>query len=217
MATLAVAGDALKLWDYCRLAYSKYGIKLSFPANTDPTKTYQWRYLQALDKKCTDWGFNDDLIQTFIDIVASYAKSKGILCKGLAVFHQSNVLQICYNELQAREKADIQRGDVITAAHNWFLQQTAGSDPVKLMMRRARPEAYCNLTIWYKASKLPILYLSLCQPCCKAIRLLQGQMDEEMLPSSVELYKVRYTYYNTDINLQHAQNILGDLVVKPSY
>lgn len=184
----------------CSEAYLRHGNKLSLPANTDRTKTYQWRYAKAIAAKLAEWEFDDDTSKKFIDIAAKHAKSGGFMHKGLAVLHQSNMLAICLNELKQEEQANNNNISLLQSAHNWLMAQAAGQDIVKILLHRNNRWAYCNLTIWYQASKLSDLYLALSQKCRTALsRLAEINPNERScMPSGPRLYMLR-TEFMRDI------------------
>jgi len=217
MATISPTDAAIvDLWKKCKVSYSRHGHKLSFPKDTDPRRTYQWRYLASLNRKCQEWEFGEQLISDFISIVVEYSKEKQIIRKGLAVFHQNNVLEICYKTLLQRQKLDNQRSDLIESAHKWLVGQIGGNDPLKTMLQRPKPKAFCNLTIWYEASKLPMLYIALSKLCVRAIKQLQGSTDLQLLPSLSELFMLRQRFYRDSDNLEHARRILGSTLIAPA-
>src|SRR4051812_10357354 len=117
------------IWDWCRDAYLRLANKrLSFPKNTDITKTYQWRYLKALERKFVEWEFNDVLCKAFIDVAIINAKKLKLFDKGLSIFLMKDLLSKCYNELT--EKAH-RNNDVITIISHpkkWLVNELENSN-----------------------------------------------------------------------------------------
>ena len=181
------------VWNWCSDAYLRNGQRLKFPANTNPSNTYQWRYVKAIAIRFAEWQFDDDTCRKFISIAAKYAKDKGVLRKGLSVLHQSNMLDVCYEMLQRESDTDRQSTDSLEFTHKWLMRQFGEADPVKVLLLRPRTGALCNLTQWYKANRISDLYLAMSNSCCRALADL-GRMNPEernLLPKLTKLYSLR--------------------------
>lgn len=184
------------VWDLCTEAYSRCGIRLSFPKGTPPEKTYQWRYIIGLVKKFEEWQFDEHLMRRFIEIIASYSKQINMSHKGLAIFHQKNILEVCYKKLLDENSVGEDRLSIIREAHNWLLARSAGGDVVKYLLYRGDLDAYCNLTIAFKSNKLPDYYLALSKYCMAAIMNLSSTHSSErsQLPSYYKLFEIRENF-----------------------
>lgn len=176
------------VWDWCSDAYLRYGQRLTFPSATDKRKTYQWRYAKALARKFDQWGFDDSTSRKFIDIAVGHAKHIGVLRKGLAVLHQSNMLDICYKKLQEQSDRNMQEVDSITSMKKWF-DNMVGNDRA-ILLYRSNPRAYCNITTWYKANKISALFLALSRSCTYALSQLSPE-ERQVLPSVERLFLLR--------------------------
>lgn len=212
MSTIQIEDNQVQhVWDLCSAAYLRHGSRLSMPANTDPTKTYQWRYAKAITAKFNEWDFDNDTSAKFIDIAAKRAKERGLLHKGLSILHQNDMLQICFQALQQEERGN--KGNVVLLrdTKNWVDSQINGRDPISVLLARTSNRALCNLSIWYKASKLSNLYLSLSQSCRTALSRLSQQSPDErgQFPSAPKLYMLRVEFLNDIGNKRHAQQIFN--------
>jgi len=189
----AIEEDRIQaVWDWCSEAYLRHGKRLTFPANTDRKKTYQWRYARAIANKFQQWDFDDQTARKFIDIAVNYAKQKGSLHKGLAVLHQSNMLDVCYKKLQEQSDKNGQELDVLASTKKWFDQVTDGNT-INILLHRADPRSFSNLTIWYRANRLSPLFLALSHSCTSALTRLQKDNPDErtMLPTAARLFSLR--------------------------
>lgn len=210
MSTLQIAEDQVQnVWDWCSEAYLRHGSRLTLPANTNPTKTYQWRYARAITNKFNEWNFDTDTSRKFIDIAAKRAKECGLLHKGLAILHQHNMLQICYEELQQEERHNHDNISLLRGMKQWVDSQIGDSDPLSIMLSRANNRSLCKLTIWYKATKLSPLYLSLSQSCRTALSRIQESFPDErrLMPSAPQLYVQRTEFLDEVENKRQAQLI----------
>lgn len=178
-----------QLFEVCQQSYLRHNVRIQLPANTDPTKTYQWRYLKSLDKKFSQWGFDQDLEKRFIDITIDYCFENKLTKKGLAIFHQTNLMEMCYNKLVSESKNIENNIITLKNTHQWLKSQV-GSKPLSNLLLRDLPWEYCNLTKWYLASKIPMLYLAISNVCKHALTKLQEQNSDErrLLPTHTKLF-----------------------------
>ena len=197
------------VWDWCSDAYLRNGKRLSFPSNTDRKKTYQWRYARAIACKFAQWKFDNPTARKFIDIAVGHAKSIGVLHKGLAVLHQSNMMDVCYKKLQQQSEKNGQDLIVLTNMKKWF-DRTIGGD-VKVLLHRSAPGAFTNLTMWYKARRLSPLFLALSKSCTYALAKLHEQdpVERKMLPSLSKLFMLRSQVVDDISNLKRIRRIFS--------
>jgi hypothetical protein len=212
MKTCHIDADRIwKVWEWCSDSYLRSGIRLSFPKNTKPERTYQWRYCKAIAEKFTQWDFDDSDCQHFIDIAVKYAKKAGSLRKGLAVLHQGNMLDAVYDILQGEKSSTNDSIDVLEHTKRWLKSQIGNRPPLEVLLERQDADSLTNIAIWYQASKLPGLYIALSKMCCQALARLkkQGSIDNDLLPTVVDLYRLRSDFIDNDDNLREARVVLG--------
>lgn len=179
------------VWDWCSDAYLRHGRKLTYPANTDIHKTYQWRYVKAIAQKFDTWGFDDSTSRKFIDIAVGYAKQRGTLHKGLAVLHRNDMLEICYNILQKQADKNTQNMNTLIDMKKWFDSQT--NNDYKVLLQRITPKAFPNIIIWYRANKISELFMACSKDCMRALAELQKTNQDEyrLLPTLEQLFLLR--------------------------
>lgn len=180
------------VYSICQEEFIKYGYRVKFPANTDPHKTYQWRYLEKLCKNLEQWDFDEGTARVFINSVAEYAKSKKLLHKGLSIFHQSNVLQICYNKVTKIQDNRTQRLETIQSIHNKLHVRCGSRPPLKVLSERGGLGCDYNIVKWYLNGDLNDLYLSVSEPCLKAITIVAQKDNEQrrMLPQDSKIFGI---------------------------
>ena len=213
---MTVTADRIQtLWKWCCDAYLQRGHKLSFPRGTDPAKTYQWRYLEALGQKFVEWDFDDDLCRRFISVTAAYAKERGLVHKGLSIFFQRNLLQVCYDRLRAEEDRHASVLDSLASTHDWLAEQVhldGGRPLVDILLRRGGLGSYTNLIKWYQAGHITDLYLALSCACGVALVRL-AKVDERerlLLPKATKLVLVRAPLVRNPALKAKARKILQD-------
>lgn len=200
----------MTVWNWCSDAYLQHGIRLKLPANTDHTTTYQWRYARAITNKFAEWGFDDATSIKFIQIAVKHCKEAGVLRKGLASLHQSNLLKICYNQLKKSSDSNVQTIESLEHVHNWVRKRAEGNLLANLLYRND-PYEYCNLVKWVKATRITHLYLALSKTCYQALDKLSTINQEErlLLPPVTALYMLRSEFIEDANNLKRVKQILG--------
>ena len=173
-----------EVWGLCQDIYLAHGVRLSLPANTDRDRTYQWRYVTGLTDKFQTWGLDRDMARRFLEIGVQYAERRKLLRrKGLAVFFQGNLPDVCLKALQAEAEIGDSWLHGLDSSHRWI--QSAGA-----MTRRESYGAYTNLVKWYRAGKVTELYLALSRAAGRAMRSLPDD-ERSQLPTDTRLYLVR--------------------------
>ena len=213
MSTATTKSTVLDVWDWCREIYLQQGkIKLSFPKGTDPTKTYQYRYVQQLATKLSEWEFDEPTSRRFIEIAVAYARDKGLLHKGLSLMCQKNLLEIAHKRLEREKEQDSGILSELERIHAWVASKIS-SDPVDAMLARRNPDSYCNLVKWYGERRLSDLYLSLSASCGRALARLEqiDPIERQEMPTSSRLYLARMIFLQDDSNGREAKRIMrGD-------
>lgn len=212
MATLDLSVDHItKIWEWCSEAYLRHNIRLQFPTHTDPTKTYQWRYVKAIAQKFDEWDFDDATAKHFIQIAVDHAKYVGVLRKGLAALHQSNMMSICYDKIQSQSATNQQTINSLRHIHAWLSQRIKNKDLFAALLVRTEAGDMCNLVKWVRASRISPLYLSLSRNCCRALSRLEQKNphEREMLPKTTTLYMLRTEFLEDTHNFDQAKSIFG--------
>lgn len=213
MATIDTDEDRIEqVWNLCCEVYAKHGRILSFPAGTNPHKTYQWRYLKKLTQKIEEWDFDNETSKILLDIAVGYIKEKGLLHKGLAALLQSNMLEVCHDRLKKQQNNNSQSIRSLEHVHHWLRSLTKGEDLYPILMNRKDRYSLRNITIWYQSSKLSRLYLALSKSCCKALVSLAtiNPHERSLLPKSLELYSIRQRFIKDSTNESLGKKILQD-------
>jgi hypothetical protein len=202
--------DILKVWRWCHDTYLQYGIKISFPANTDPRKTYQWRYAHSISLKFNHWKFDEDTAKTFIKMAVIQAKQKGILKKGLAALHQNNLLDICYRIVTKQNMTRTNDLDALLLDKKWFDKQMNGVLPLNILLNRSSSRSLATITQWYQSHKISDLFISLSKNCLKAVSRLQNTIDADLLPKQTSLYLLRQDFLVDSSNKRFAAQTFGE-------
>lgn len=205
-----------QIWNWCRESYLRItGQQITLPKNTDPKKTYQWRYLELLNKKLTHLELDDDLCRKFIDITLRYAKKHNLVYKGLSIFTQNNLLQECYNKLREQKDNDETDISIIQRTKRWLddqLAKSSCSNLQELLLRKRGIGTYTNIVRWYEGGNIYDKYLAISRSCGFAIGMLSRDQPTErsLLPKDVSLFLMRNELLS-DMRIRFVlKNILQD-------
>ncbi len=206
-----VADDrVMAVWEWCYDVYLQHGVRIAFPTNTDPHRTYQWRFVSSITKKFSEWGFDDHTAKRFIEIAIDQAKKRGVLRKGLAALHQSNMLDICYKIITSQQHDNTDQIKSLTLMKRWYDAHVGQNDPMKILLQRRTRKALPNIILWYQASTLSDLFLALSKACGLAIAKLQDNVVEKrMLPTTTSLYLLRSEFLSERNNRQITRTLFG--------
>lgn len=201
--------DVEEVWNLCCEAYSLNGFKLAFPKNTIPQNTYQWRYASAIAKKFNEWKFDPETAKRFLYIAVKHSKSAGTMHKGLAALHQGNMLDVCYNKLLDDSNNFAQTITTLSNVKSWLDNKIDGSDLYESLIKRKNKNSFCNLTMWYQASRITPLYIALSKSCVRALVAIDDEYERSIIPRNTSLYLMRSSFLEEANNKRRAKIILG--------
>ncbi len=185
------------IWQMCTQAYLQIGNrKLAFPAQTDRTKTYQWRFLERLNNKFTEWKFTDALKKEYIEAAVTHAKQYKLLDKGLALLHQSNIMKLCYKHVTDKVQRVENSLDTVIRVRKFLVEQMPNGITYKGLLHRQSIGSATNLTRWYQAGHLPALFIAISRSCGLAVsELAKSDINErKVLPNDSSLFILRHTF-----------------------
>lgn len=186
--------DILKLWDICFKAYLQHGYKLSFPQNTDPKRTYNWKYLKEILVKFRKWEFDEQTIIRFVDIAVKRVKYKQLLCKGLSALHQKNLFDLVHKDLVKENTESTRLIEIIESSREYLLSKLNGGcsrkELVKALLTKEKFNKSYVITNAALSKKISKQYMALSYSCNKAISFIKEKNinDSVLLPSLEELY-----------------------------
>ena len=202
----------LSLWYLCQSAFLQQGHKLNFPKNTAPQKTYQWRYLETLQKRFDIWQFDHTTQTKFIEVAAKYARDNRLIQKGLAIFFQNNIMLALYKQTQIEANRQISTIESIEQIHNWLHEQAKNQPLVDVLMKRQGLGSYTNIIRWYDSHRISDVYLSLSKSCLWALARLEriNPTERAVVPKSIKLVMINKAF-TSDVNTKiRARQILQD-------
>lgn len=167
-----------KVFKYCKDAFKNAGINVSFPKNTDPKKTYKWRYIIKFIQKVDELGMSANIMRRLIDEVAKYASKQSRKHKGLALLVNEQVLSMCCDNMADIDKQNIAIVDRIREHHN----KVRGVDLLSKTHKNGLPK----IVKLYMQGEISELFLAISKKCHEAMMRLD-KTERSMLPSGNEL------------------------------
>jgi len=186
----------------------KYGRNFSLPQNTDPQKTYAWRYLTCFAKKLDEYEIDDDHLSLIIEEMLRYAKTRGLLKRGIAILIKQDILMLCIKKLEREEKITEAKTNAIKRSHLFLMDQTKYiNDPRYILSFRRNYNSYVNMTCWFEQGLLSPEYIAISKACKETLSRLESS-ESELFPSPKELLKLKFKVLSGDTT--ELKNILGD-------
>lgn len=184
-----------ELWQKLQTAYYKYGCGLNLPKNTDPTKTYQWRYVVQLCRKLHDWDFDDALTTRYINELVQYAINRGLLNKGLSVVCQANILDKIYKNMKySTQNIDVLL-NLLNSNHEMLLDDSNGNVLEYLTNVTNKRHMITNL---YETGKLSEQYMCLSRNCTSALSKARVGNEIYLVPSAKKMLNLRISLSDLD-------------------
>jgi len=185
--TLAPDIRVWKVFKYCQDKFGKAGIKITFPKDTDPKKTYKWRYLLSFIKKIDEMQASIDTTHQLINAVVKYAASNNQLHKGLSLLTSDKVLEACCNIALQSGKSESNLLDKIKKDRDLV---ESGD-----LLGKKHERGMSNIVRWYIEGSISDLYLSLSKKCHETMMQL-SKIERSMMPNGKELILTRMDILN---------------------
>ena len=203
-ATMTKEERVIQAYGFLKRALKRYRRSVSLPTNTDPTKTYSWRYLERFIDRFDALGLDDESLEVVIEAIVEHAHKSGDLCRGIAILDQKNIINIVLAKLEADIKSEENITKTIEESDRFVRQQLPeGSAARVLLSQRPNRTAYSNITRWYKANQISIGYIAVSRECKKALGTLP-QHELQLFPQPTDLLRMR-------LRLISRQNIVTKL------
>jgi hypothetical protein len=190
-----------KLWSiYQSAMWYVAGRRVNLPKNTDPTKTYQYRWMQGFDKQLHVIGAGDALAEKMIYAVVRWAKSRNKLQMGASILAMQKVLQICHESLIKERHAVVDFGRELLDSKNFILRECGGHLRLEVLVQQ-KAGGYANIVYWLKSNKVSFNYASLSRICHDALNVIERRDPDQRreMPSNLEFLKRRLRILSSDL------------------
>lgn len=179
--------EIMVIYRWFQSSMHKAGRTVKMPANTDSTKTYQYRWIKKFaNRAVNEWHLDMKTIKILVDSIVAYGGRNNLLDQGTNILNMNNVLNICVNTLESA----IHRSDNIISsaiACKAYLERHNLRTAADLAAAR-RTGGYSNLVCLVESGIITIEYLALSRKCNEALEMSVGR---EQLPTIRELFKIR--------------------------
>ena len=191
--SLAIAlPDETKILDifrYCQKSFARYGVQLSFPAGTEPCKTYKWRYLEGFIEHMEKLGLSIQTSYKLIDAMVDHAHThKQLRHRNLAILASASLLSI---GCRAIAKEDKNHKDIVEVLkQDVEFVDSQGDDRLAVLMHRQNRTTAPDIVKWHMQGKISTGFLAISRACRVAMSRLT-ERERAMLPNIAELHDIQ--------------------------
>jgi hypothetical protein len=150
------------------------------PEGTDPTRTYQYRYIAKFlrNMESASWDTTKKVAYYAIQY-AKENKDTSVWTRGLWILTKSNIIDIAYKKAK---EADEQRGADLSKV----VQSKKFAKAHNFDFAHAEEDAFPNIVMWHETGKISLTYMAMSESCKKTLRKLADD-DKAALPSQDEI------------------------------
>lgn len=199
-----------KVWKWCCEAFNANGKILRLPGNTQPHKTYSWRYATRLAQRLEEWDFDDATSERFIRTAVTVAKESKLFHYGLQALLRPSIVELCYLRLKQEEQKKTSLIRIIENTRRALIAKEA-TDPYALLQRQS-VFSYCLLTKLYQEGTITDVYLPFSMSCHRALAVLSrtNTRERSLLPSRADLFALADGFKQDTDFIQQIQEALID-------
>jgi len=194
--------DVLFIYGWFKKAMSSVGRRTTDPKCGDIKKTYQYRAVSKFVDKARDYGLTRDQMQALVKEIILYAKDRKLLHRGSSILNMADIFSVCAKRLELSVEATDTAIELVKQA----AQEIEKYQPLHLP---ENPGGYPRMIVAINNGSLPVELLSLSKKCAFALQRLH-QKDRDLLPSEVELLKLRVKFLMDKSNRDRLKESLGD-------
>lgn len=194
----------------------RYGKSVSFPKNTDPTKTYSWRYFVKFLERYDKLELDDDIMPSVMSAIADYARKHNLLRCGCSMLMKIDLAKICEKKFEQEAEYESKTLEDIERSHNFLCEQLRlerTKDPhltlEGLLIKRVSRRAYANITRWNGAGQITTRYIAVSKLCRRVLRRLDDH-ELNLFPTPRQFLKIRLNLTMPGPLLDGLRSILGE-------
>lgn len=201
----------LEAYSILRREMSRYKKLVAFPKNTDPKKTYAWRYLVQFIDRVDSLELGEKDLDLIIPAVVCQAHKSGLLHRGIAILDQKDLLSSCQTKLEYEAKGERTAIESIKRSKSfvWRYAREKGLSVCDALAYRASRQAYANITSWYETNQISASYLAV-SGCCKRAFGTLSLSELKLFPTAKNLLKIRLSLTGREDLLVQLRTILAD-------
>lgn len=169
----------------------KYGKRVSFPEDTDPKKTYNWRYITNFVNKLDTYGLHESFYPQVITAVVEHAYRKNLLKRGIGVLLRTDLLELVIKKLEQDKRKDTQAYEQIKRSYQLVYDETEPEQMYsKTLLRRQSRNGYTNMVRWYLAGGITLDYVVVSRSARIALGSLSS-IERSNFPDAKTLLRMR--------------------------
>lgn len=182
-----------RVYNILRGKMKGYGRNVQLPTNTDPKKTYSWRYLDTFLKKVEQLNIHDDYIPDILDVLLIHAKRNKLLNRGFAILNKIDISELVLQRFERDEDWRLGKKRRIFSSHEFLLKQQRDSNKnmIELLSHKRTPDAYMNMTCWYEQGFLGIEYIVISKACRKVLSTMKPN-ERAIYPGTIDTMKQKF-------------------------
>jgi hypothetical protein len=188
----------------------RYGKSVSFPKNTDPTKTYSWCYFTKFLERYDELELDDDVMPSVMSAIVDYSRKNNLLRCGCSILVKIDLVKICEEKFKKEVEFENKVLEGIRQSHDFLYKQLCLEGTKNphltlkdLLVRRISRNAYANITRWYEMRRITMPYIAVSRSCRKALRFI-GSDESDIFPTPRQFIKIR-------LNLTMPGSLLDEL------
>lgn len=183
---------------YCQEVFSKHGINLQFPKNTDPKTTYKWRFLAKFCNKVGDLGFSMPAVKAMVE-AAVESNKKVLKQKGLSILLDSKVVNLGMKKLNSAEDNTKSIIDSIKKSKKF----------VDLNKNAVVRKDVSNYIIWYIQNNISLYYFVVSRSCINSLQTVSSRF-KQFTPTKLQLFETRKLIMDNSSLKYTIKNIMGE-------
>jgi len=178
------------------------------PKNTDPKRTYQYRYAAKFMKNME--GVSWETIKKIVYYAVEYAsenRKKSVWTRGLWILTKSNIIVIAYEKSKEEDRQrqlyldKVIKSKKFAEEHNYEFSKTKTEG------------GFPNIVTWYDSGEISLTYLAMSESCKKALTTID-ETDRRMIPDQKEIIRRRIRCLMDKDYREKLKNTLGSDYIK---
>lgn len=193
----------------------RYGRNISFPKDTDPSKTYSWRFLSKFIDDYDKLGLDDSMMNPIIEQLIREADHRKMLRCGISILSKFDLLQLAHDKLKYELQQQKHIIDEIIKSHQFVstqLDQKRTKDPCltieQMLSYQPNRRSYANITRWFESGYLALGYIAISRSCKRAISKLDEQ-QQQIFPDPLQFMAVRLRLLSDQQHVGRMRQLLG--------
>ena len=189
--------------------YKELGLGISLPENTDPRKTYGWRYLVNFVRRMEQLEISEHYYPIVINAILEHAKRRGLLNRGFAVLNKLDIVDLVIRNLEKDISKSRQQLERVLASHNFIQKQQNQHNISDILSIKGSKNAYTNMTKWYEQGYLAPEYIALSKNCRRVLSTINTG-ERTIFPETIKLMKMRLQILSDNETTDQLKTALND-------